>query len=513
MSVKTFAAIDVGSFELTMKIFDLSGKNTMREIDCIRQRIDLGSDTYAHGKISNEKIDDLCHTLKEFAQIMESYKVTAYKAYGTSAIRETENTLILQDQIEQRTGIWVETLSNSEQRFLDYKSIASKGETFRRIIEEKTAILDIGGGSIQISLFDKDALVTTQNIRMGSLRIRERLAGIQSETEHYEEMVEELIWNEVSSFKKMYLKDRKIENIMLIGDVFTDSVYQNIEEKTTKIISRENFNTWYEKIIRQSPMELAVKLGIPLENASLMYPSAVIYKCLIDMMGAEHIWIPGVHMTRGIAYEYAEQMKLLKGGHNFENDILMAAKNIGKRYAVNRPHVQNLEMTALAMFDATKKMHGMKERERLLLRMAVMLHDVGKYISLNNVADSSYNIIMSNEIIGLSHIEREMVALIAKYNTAVLPSYDELVMESSLSAEQYLTVSELTAIVRLANALDRSHLQKIQSIRAVLKERELHLSLMVGRDFTLEQGLCQDKLDFFNEVFSIQPIIKMKRQM
>ena len=142
-----------------------------------------------------------------------------------------------------------------------------------------------------------------------------------------------------------------------------------------------------------------------------------------------------------------------------------------------------------------------------------MLHDVGKYISLNNVADSSYNIIMSNEIIGLSHIEREMVALIAKYNTAALPSYDELVMESSLSAEQYLTVSELTAIVRLANALDRSHLQKIQSIRAVLKERELHLSLTVNRDFTLEQGLCQEKLDFFNEVFSIQPVIKLKRQM
>ena len=71
----------------------------------------------------------------------------------------------------------------------------------------------------------------------------------------------------------------------------------------------------------------------------------------------------------------------------------------------------------------------------------------------------------------------------------------------------------MTAIVRLANALDRSHLQKIQSIRAVLKERELHLSLTVDRDFTLEQGLCQDKLDFFNEVFSIQPIIKMKRQM
>ena len=64
MSVKTFAAIDVGSFELTMKIFDLSGKNTMREIDCIRQRIDLGSDTYAHGRISSEKKATLVHTWK-----------------------------------------------------------------------------------------------------------------------------------------------------------------------------------------------------------------------------------------------------------------------------------------------------------------------------------------------------------------------------------------------------------------------------------------------------------------
>ena len=147
MSVKTFAAIDVGSFELTMKIFDLSGKNTMREIDCIRQRIDLGSDTYAHGKISNEKIDDLCHTLKEFAQIMESYKVTAYKAYGTSAIRETENTLILQDQIEQRTGIWVETLSNSEQRLIMYEAVAAKKEGFGKLIEKGVAMADVGSGS------------------------------------------------------------------------------------------------------------------------------------------------------------------------------------------------------------------------------------------------------------------------------------------------------------------------------------------------------------------------------
>ena len=121
MSLKTFAAIDVGSFELTMKIFEYSGRNSIREIDCISRRLELGSDTYSDGKISRDKMDELCRTLSEFGQIMKTYRVEAYKAYGTSAIRETENTTIVQDQIAQRTGIRVEILSNSEQRFLDYK--------------------------------------------------------------------------------------------------------------------------------------------------------------------------------------------------------------------------------------------------------------------------------------------------------------------------------------------------------------------------------------------------------
>ena len=86
MSFKTFAAISVGSFELTMKIFEFSGKNTMREIDCLSQRLDLGSETYATGKMSREKIDELCRTLLDYKEVMKTYKVDAFRAYGTSAL-------------------------------------------------------------------------------------------------------------------------------------------------------------------------------------------------------------------------------------------------------------------------------------------------------------------------------------------------------------------------------------------------------------------------------------------
>ena len=72
--MKTFAAIDVGSYELGMKIFEISAKNGIREIDHIRHRIDLGSDTYTNGKISNERVNELCRVLREYGEIMKGYK-------------------------------------------------------------------------------------------------------------------------------------------------------------------------------------------------------------------------------------------------------------------------------------------------------------------------------------------------------------------------------------------------------------------------------------------------------
>ena len=196
MEVRTFAAIDVGSYELAMKIFEISKKNKLREIDHIRHRIDLGTDSYASGRISYENMDELCRVLREFKDIMKTYGVSAYKAYGTSAVREMRNVLIVLDQIKQRTGLEISVLSNSEQRFLDYKAIASKGEDFNRIIEEGALIADIGGGSIQLSLFEKDTLVTTQNMRLGVLRLNDSLQRLNPKRTQVHELLREMIDNQ-----------------------------------------------------------------------------------------------------------------------------------------------------------------------------------------------------------------------------------------------------------------------------------------------------------------------------
>ena len=210
MAVKTFAAIDIGSYELSMKIFEVSKKNGMKQIDHIRHSIDMGTETYTTGKLSFERVDELCMILHEFSDIMKTYQVTDYKAYGTSAIRESKNRAILTDQVRLRTGIEMDILSNSEQRFLDYKSIALQGKQFDEIIEKGTAIVDIGGGSIQISLFDKDTLVSTQNLKLGVLRLRESMNFLNASLSQYQNLIGESVESHLSYYKNLYLKDRVI---------------------------------------------------------------------------------------------------------------------------------------------------------------------------------------------------------------------------------------------------------------------------------------------------------------
>ena len=190
-----FAAIYVGSSEISMKIFQVNGRKTFRQIDSVSRILELGRDTYREGKLSRESIKMICEELEGLKHKMEEYKITEYRAYATSAVREADNMDLVLDVIEHTTGIRVQVLSNSEQRYISFKGLVAKYSDFHQVVSKNTAFVDVGAGSVQISLFDKDALVTTQNIRMGSLRVRERLAGIQSETEHYEEMVEELIWH------------------------------------------------------------------------------------------------------------------------------------------------------------------------------------------------------------------------------------------------------------------------------------------------------------------------------
>nr|WP_297769673.1 HD domain-containing protein [uncultured Butyrivibrio sp.] len=515
MTGEVFAAIDVGSYEMALKVFELSHKNGVRELDYVRHRMDLGSETYATGRISHRHVEEMIRILLDFRQIMKSYGVTHYQAYGTSAVRETRDIEVVRDLIQQRTGIRIDILSNSEQRFLDYKSIALKHGFFKEIIAKPTAIVDIGGGSIQISLFEKDTLVATQNLKTGVLRIHTTMELVHAPRLKYMELVSELVNSQLSVFSKLYLKDNSIDNIIVIDDYVSPLVQRFSKEgKGDGYITTQEYLGFLAQANQVSDIVVAKKLNIPEDNVPLLYVSGVLIKCILDATNASNIWAPGITLCDGIAYEYAERKNFIRSPHDFEQDIVACAQNISKRFMGSKSRRETLQKIALTIFDNTKELHGLGKRDRLLLQIATILHDCGKYISVVYLGDCSYNIIMSTEIIGLSHLERLMVANIVRYNHEEFEYFGSpsRYMEG-ISREDYLRVAKLTAILRAANGLDRTHKQKFKDVKVKLEDDELVITVDTKADITLEKGLFNNRAAFFEEVFGIRPVIRQKKML
>lgn len=505
--MKTFAAIYVGSYEISLKIFELTAKKDIREIDHVRQRIELGKDVYVSGLIGYEQADKVCDVLQEFTVIMKGYRVDDYCLYCGPVIRDAKNELFILDQIARRTGLKVELLSNSEHRFIGYKSVASK-EEFDRMTQEGAAVVDVGGGSFQITLLAKGKLVTTQQLMIGTMRVREKLAVIEKAVTHVEKQIQELVDKELEVFKALYLQDIQIKYIILTGDYIVE-IMRSINKNKALTVKAERFVSYMEGLNYKRIEEIAEELNLSNDRDPLLVPAIVLYKRVIQELNAEEIYVPGVNINDGIAYDYAQRNHIVKARHDFEEDVISAAKNMANRYWGYELHIDALTDMSMLLFDAMKQIHGMGRRERLLLKTAAILHDCGKYVSMVNSAWCSYEIIMASEIIGLSHLEREIVARTVLYNSIPLDKYEEVA--DKFDKESYLIIAKLAAILKVSNAMDRSHKQKFKNVKAAVSGKKLVLTIETADDVILEKGLFDSKSAFFEEVFSIKPVLKEKR--
>lgn len=505
MATKTFASVYIGSYEISLKIFELSGKKNIRAIDNIRSRIDLGKETLIHGTLGYEMVDRICEILNNFKSIMAEYRVENYEVCASAAIRELDNQLLILDQIYLRTGLKVKLFSNSEHRFITYQSVAGRSE-FEKMIQTSAAVVDIGGASIQITIFRKGELITTQHLEIGTQRLRGYFDHAGQTKSCYISQMEEFINKKLEVLRSLYMKE-SVEYLIFVNDYCTELVKRM--DRDDPVIKCEKFNKFLDKLLNKPVEEICMELHLSNAKDPLILPSIVLFKGIISNLNSNVAWVSEANINDGIAYNYAMRHDLVKNTHDFDKDILSSARNLANHYQSYSLHIEALEEQALKIFDAMKKVHGMKERQRLLLQVAVMLHDCGKYVSLSNSSISAYNIIMASEIIGLTHREREIVGLTVLFNNLSLETYDK--MADKIDKEDYLIVAKLSAILRVANALDQSHKQKFKNTKVAVKNKELVINVESFEDISLEQALFDSKTSYFENVFSVKPVLKEKR--
>ena len=219
--------------------------------------------------------------------------------------------------------------------------------------------------------------------------------------------------------------------------------------------------------------------------------------------------VSGASLRAGVLIDVAEPKSRLTA-EDFAHQVLASADTLGHRYRFDREHGHHVAMLATRLFDQLREEHGLGERERLLLQVAALLHDVGMYISLRAHHKHSQYILSASQIFGLSNEETAIVSNIVRYHRRGLPQDTHLPF-IALDRTDRLIVNKLAAILRLVNALDAEHAQKVRDARLVRGATTWTLELDGDGDLTMEQLAATARSDMFAQIYGRAPVVRPAR--
>lgn len=510
--METIAAIDVGSNYLRMIIAQINANGEFDVLEDLRKNTSIGKDSFSYGRIDVETIQKTCEVLKDFSQLMRDYQIKHYRAVCTSGIREAENRDYILDQIKLKTGIDVEIINNAEERFLIYKALRDNLQDIDKIREEGTLIVNVGSGGMEITVYCGGKLQFTEYIKLGSLRLREILSDLERITEDFPKLMEEFIGSKLNLLEKRILK-LNIKNFIALGGELSTISSLNLKSKTfkeTSFIKSIVLEKLYSKVSRMNTEQIVKEYEITEKQAEGLLPSVIIFNRLFKVTKAEGIYTPRVSLRHGILSNIVDELFDAPGKLEAIEDIISSVWYIGKKYEIDEIHSRHVEDLALSIFDQTKKIHKLNEKERLYLKVTAVLHDVGKYISLNEHELHSYNVIISQDILGFSNDDLRLMANIARYHTGEIPKYSHENYKV-LTHDEKIVVSKLAAILKLAEAMDISHKQKIKKLEIVHSGEELNFKIDGTDDILLEKWNFDQNTKFFEEIMGVKPKIKKHR--
>lgn len=506
MAAKLFGIMMINVQSIELSIVNL---RTLRQVERVRSDVALGEDIYDEHTIDYDSVEQATQALTGFVQIMNDYGVEDYRLWGSWSLSSANNADYIQDQLLVRTGLRIAWLSSSQETYLRSAAVAVHFPKFKQVISDPTYLLGINSGSVGISHYDQGNFVFSRSLRLGPVRIAEVLESLQSSVPNYVEVLDDYISSQIADFGRFLPERRQApSNVVMLGVAPFATLFRQQQSKAgVEELSKADFEALYNDVINASDQYLMEKYEVDEEDVRLIVPELLLINELLDLTNAETIWLGNVTVLDGLIIQEAVRRGFKK--YNFNDQIVTAAKNIADRYNVEPKHRELVTKFALHLFDQLKPLHDLGKRERLLLQVAAIVHDVGSYIDPHQHYLHSDYILQATELTGLTDDEKETIAMVSRYHSSQTPS-KEIKHFNHMSLEQRLLVSKLSAILRLADALDDGRKQKIDKISVSIKNPRVVITCFAHDDLFLENWVFSQKAKFFKEVFGLTPVIKLR---
>lgn len=498
ITMHTIAAIDAGSNAIRMVVGRLGNEGELETIENVRMPVRLGQDAFTTGQFSEATIQMAVGAFLRFRKVAQAFDVAETRAVATSAVREAGNSDILVDRIAHQTGFTLETISGDEEARLIHLAVKRALD-----LRGKHALLvDIGGGSVEVTVSDEDNVLSTESYQMGTVRLLRKLENNAGVHIPFHQLVQEY------AQKARRRVEREIANEKVDLCVGTGG---NVEEmgrlrkrlfkrEAEDVISVDEIGKLIDKLSALSVEERIRKLRLRADRADVLLPAAVVLHMIAQEVRVKEVRIPGVGLKDGILLDMAP---LVRGPVLPRREQVWAsAVRLGQKYKFEGEHSLLVARLAAQLFNQSLSLHHLTEKELLLLETAALLHDIGHFINTIDHDKHGYYLLKHNRLIGLDAAEQEIVANIVRYHRKDAPSIADENFKS-LPQKDRLAVTKLCAILRLADALDTSHTGRVRDV--LLEQRGNHWRLLLSgeTELMLEKWSLEKRKALFQEVFGV----------
>lgn len=502
--MKLAAGIDIGSNAIRLVIGGLCPDGTLRVIEDRREAIRLGQDSFGGGQITPETTIRVVEAFDRFEKSIREHGVMAVRAVATSAMREAANRDDVIKQIRVQSGIGVEVIRGEEEAELIYAAVASAVDLRSGL----ALLIDIGGGSVEVTLVKEGDVVRSESAPMGTVRLLKLMEGQRRPVQYLNRLIREYAHG-IKQQIAQELEGQKLQlaagtggNIESLGELRETYLKKRGTDEIT-VIELEDI---LEKLQELSYEERIETLNLKADRADVILPAAAVLLTILQQAKIPSLTIPHVGLKEGVLRKLLEN-EVPATKRDRKRQLLHLAEDLGQKYHYDELHAKTVAKHAVSIFDQTAILHGYGSDERLLLELGALLHDIGQFVTHTGHHKHSAYLINACHFVGLSEREQHVVAAIARYHrkSAPKPSHPEY---ARLDEEDRRRMLVLAAITRVADAFDRGHASNVSGIKVKFTETNVVFRAESTGDLALERWAVEKKCKLFEEVFQRQLIFQ-----
>ncbi len=510
-----YGIIHIGSSNLSMRIVEYTNVKEVRVIESVRKDTNFGEEVFNHKRLSFASIRRLCRMLNGLKQLLQDYQVKVYTVYATAVFREAENCRSILDLIRVQTGFHVQVVDMPQEIYFKHFGLQYQLKQYNREQKERLGtnflFVDITSGCVGLTVWEKGALKYQHNVHIGTLRLLETFKMNQRESRYFPEALAEYI-HAIMEPLWVTIRQFHIDSVILSGRearIVAMLLHRDLDKTDIAEVKPDEFYRFYEESGRLSMSMTMQKYHISEAWASTVSPTIHIYREILNSVPVKNVVMMGMTFIKAAALFYGAQKTKDPALLYMRAQNLELTRSIAASYYYEPAHAKALELYSNSIIQAFDRDNGLHERDGFLLRMAIILYQIGKYVNLLGSSAQAWNMVRGTDIFGISDREKDIVACIVYYDHKGTP-HDEDEPFRILSEESKMTALKLISIFRLVRAMDMSRKQKLKDVSAHISGDSLVIEYESSEDTALETWLFDKEKELFENVFGMEARLEQR---